>query len=94
MLSHSLYSNNNNYGGFINTIHVDNNANVPLVHYDNIMNNNMRKHGIKYANLDAQDAGMKDNRQSLDNRNEILEPSENTFYGTTIQNNITQVIDT
>ncbi|CAH1727972.1 unnamed protein product [Chironomus riparius] len=52
------------------------------------MNNNMRKHGIKYVNIDAnkggiyvaQDAGMKDNRQSLDNRNEILQPSENTVY--------------
>lgn len=48
----------------------------------------MKKQGIKYANFNAQDAGMKDNRQSLDNRNEILEPSENTFYGTTMQKKI------
>ena len=44
----------------------------------------MKKQGIKYANLDAKnaahDAGTEDNRQSLDKRNAILGPSENTFY--------------
>jgi len=58
--------------------------------------NNQDYSSIKYANLGAnkggnnaeQDAGMEDNRRSLDNRNEILEPSENSFYninGTTMK---------
>ncbi|XP_070503014.1 uncharacterized protein [Chironomus tepperi] len=89
----SLYNNRilkPNYEGFVNTVHVQNSyENVPFVYYNNIINRNMMKQGINYANHDVneggilhavQDAGTKNNRRFIDNRNEIHEPSENTFY--------------